>query len=120
MKIKQCPDGYPSCRNAEATGQFCEEQCQSMIEFMPLVEWCESHNQMRTIGRLLSPAEFEDLHLKAKRAAEFILRRAAFDALRDAETKMHAYACSLDIGEEREKAFAIFDNIRNAARVGRD
>lgn len=29
MKIYQCPDGYPSCRNAEATGQFCQGQCKA-------------------------------------------------------------------------------------------
>ena len=29
MKIKQCTDGYPSCRNAEATGKFCEGHCKS-------------------------------------------------------------------------------------------
>lgn len=46
------------------------------------------------------------------------LKNAAFEALRDAEKRMHAYACALDIGDERTKAFEIFENIRNAARVG--
>lgn len=45
------------------------------------------------------------------------LKNAAFEALRDAEKRMHAYACALDIGDERTKAFEIFENIRNAARV---
>lgn len=46
------------------------------------------------------------------------LKNAAFKALCDAEKRMHAYACALDIGDERTKAFEIFENIRNAARVG--
>lgn len=29
MMITQCTDGYPSCRNAEATGKFCEGYCQT-------------------------------------------------------------------------------------------
>ncbi len=47
------------------------------------------------------------------------LKEAAFEALREAEKKMHAYASALDLGEDRIKAFEIFENIRNAARVGR-
>lgn len=27
MKIKQCPDGYTTCRKAEATEQWCEGRC---------------------------------------------------------------------------------------------
>lgn len=46
------------------------------------------------------------------------LKNAAFAALRDAEKRMHAYASALDVGDERTKAFEIFENIRNAARVG--
>lgn len=46
------------------------------------------------------------------------LKSAAFAALRDAEKRMHTYACELEVGEERTKAFEIFENIRNAARVG--
>ena len=46
------------------------------------------------------------------------LKNAAFEALRDAERRMHKYACALDISDERTKAFEIFENIRNAARVG--
>jgi len=46
------------------------------------------------------------------------LKNAAFESLRDAEKRMHAYACALEVGDERTKAFEIFENIRNAARVG--
>lgn len=46
------------------------------------------------------------------------LKNAAFAALRDAEKRMHAYARELEVGDERTKAFEIFENIRNAARVG--
>lgn len=27
--VTQCADGYPSCRVAEATGKWCESQCQA-------------------------------------------------------------------------------------------
>lgn len=47
-----------------------------------------------------------------------LLRDSAFSALRTAEKRMHAYACELDVGPERTKAFEIFENIRNASRVG--
>ena len=46
------------------------------------------------------------------------LKNAAFASLRDAESRMHKYASALEVGEERTKAFEIFENIRNAARVG--
>lgn len=46
------------------------------------------------------------------------LKNAAFEALRDAEKRMHTYACALEVGDARTKAFEIFENIRNAARVG--
>lgn len=46
-----------------------------------------------------------------------LLKDSAFSALRTAEKRMHAYACELDVGPERTKAFEIFENIRNAARV---
>lgn len=42
----------------------------------------------------------------------------AFAALRDAEKRMYEYACNLDVGDERTKAFEIYENIRTAARVG--
>ena len=28
--IKNCIDGYPSCRNAESTGKFCKIKCEAM------------------------------------------------------------------------------------------
>lgn len=46
------------------------------------------------------------------------LRTAAYASLRDAEARMHKYAAALEVGDERTKAFEIFENIRNAARVG--
>ena len=57
--------------------------------------------------------------LEKKNTMEKILKDSAFSALRKAEQKMHEYAASLDVGDERTKAFEIFENIRNAARVGR-
>lgn len=27
--IRQCPDGYPSCRKAEATGEWCRGECEA-------------------------------------------------------------------------------------------
>jgi uncharacterized Zn ribbon protein len=60
--------------------------------------------------------EVKDLEMK--NAKEKILKGSAFSALRLAEQKMHEYACSLDIGDDRIKAFEIYENIRNAARVG--
>jgi hypothetical protein len=47
-----------------------------------------------------------------------LLKDSAFSALRVAEKRMHAYACELEVGDERTKAFEIYENIRNAARVG--
>lgn len=47
-----------------------------------------------------------------------LLRESAFSALREAERKMHAYAKELEVGQERINAFEVFENIRNAARVG--
>lgn len=46
------------------------------------------------------------------------LKNEAFAALREAETKMYSFAAFLDVGDERTKAFEVFENIRNAARVG--
>lgn len=40
------------------------------------------------------------------------LRDEAFNALREAERKMHAYASALDVGAARTKAFSCFENIR--------
>jgi len=55
---------------------------------------------------------------KCKKIVECELRDKAFKAIKEAERAVHAYACALDIGEERTKAFEIFENIRTAARVG--
>lgn len=44
------------------------------------------------------------------------LKHQALDALREAEAKMYAYACELDLGEERTRAFEVYENIRNAPR----
>lgn len=43
------------------------------------------------------------------------LSNKAFAALRLAERAMHKYAASLPLGEEREKAFVIYENVRTAA-----
>ena len=45
------------------------------------------------------------------------LKNAAFNAHRQAEQRMHKYACALPLGEEREKAFDIYQNIRLATRT---
>lgn len=45
------------------------------------------------------------------------LKHEAFEAHRLAEKKWHAYACELPVGDERTKAFEIYENIRLATRV---
>lgn len=45
-------------------------------------------------------------------------KEKAFAALRQAEKLMYEYACNLDVGDERTKAFEVYENIRTAARVG--
>lgn len=45
------------------------------------------------------------------------LKHEAFEAHRLAEKKWHAYACELPAGDERIKAFEIYENIRLATRV---
>lgn len=44
------------------------------------------------------------------------LRDEAFEALRNAEKAMQAYAAALDVGAARTKAFSCFENIRLAWR----
>ena len=44
------------------------------------------------------------------------LREEAFNALREAEKAMHAYAAALDVGAARTKAFSCLENIRLAWR----
>jgi hypothetical protein len=65
-------------------------------------------------------AVIDRLNLNLGREDQIIesLKNAAFEALRDAERRMHKYASALDIGDDRTKAFEIFENIRNASRVG--
>jgi hypothetical protein len=46
-----------------------------------------------------------------------ITKEDAFDALENAVSQLHAYACSLPIGKDREKAFAIFQAARIAPRA---
>lgn len=35
----------------------------------------------------------------------------------EAEKAAYAYCCACDLGDEREKAFQIYENIRNATRL---
>lgn len=58
------------------------------------------------------------LHVYGKTETAERLKNEAFEALRDAETKMYSFAAFLDDGDERKKAFKVLENIRNAARVG--
>lgn len=44
------------------------------------------------------------------------LKRDALDRLKGAERKMHEYAASCEVGEEREKAFEVYERIRVATR----
>ena len=44
-------------------------------------------------------------------------KEEAFDSLQNAVSKLHAYACSLPIGDERTKAFAIYQAARMAPRA---
>ena len=45
------------------------------------------------------------------------LRDEMYAKQREAEQAAHAYAVACDVGQERTKAFEIYDNIRNATRV---
>lgn len=46
------------------------------------------------------------------------LRRAAHAAADAAERAWHALAVELDVGPDRTRAFAVYDNLRNARRLG--
>jgi len=46
-----------------------------------------------------------------------VIKELAFEALADAERKMYKYATCCDIGDERTRAFEIYENIRTASRV---
>jgi hypothetical protein len=45
------------------------------------------------------------------------LRTDAQEKLREAERAWFTYALNTDLGEEREIAFEIFENVRTAARI---
>tara|TARA_R110000744_G_scaffold64994_3_gene133540 strand:+ start:46 stop:210 length:165 start_codon:yes stop_codon:yes gene_type:complete len=45
------------------------------------------------------------------------LKEDALSTLRDAEQKMYKYAGACDLGDERTKAFEIYQNIRHAVLV---
>ena len=45
------------------------------------------------------------------------LRKEAQEKLHEAEKAYYTYAAYLPIGDERVKAFEVFENIRNAGRV---
>lgn len=44
------------------------------------------------------------------------LKCEALDSLKDAEQKMHKYAADCEVGDEREKAFEVYERIRTATR----
>lgn len=44
-------------------------------------------------------------------------RKAAHDALDEAERAWYAYAALLDVGPDRTRAFEVYENVRNARRV---
>jgi len=46
------------------------------------------------------------------------MKKDAMNALQEAITKLHNYACACDIGDERTRAFEVFENARTASRVG--
>jgi hypothetical protein len=68
-----------------------------------------------------TPQEFNDQHqLDPSTGANAIdpdLKRRAMYYLREAERAMHTYACSCELGEERNKAFDVYENIRTATQV---
>lgn len=42
------------------------------------------------------------------------LKEKAFEKLQDAVSSLHEYACECDLGDERIKAFAVYDAARRA------
>lgn len=46
-----------------------------------------------------------------------ILRKAAYEKLREAEKAWHALFCALPLGDAGTKAHYIFENIRNSTRM---
>ena len=47
-----------------------------------------------------------------------IMRDEANQFLEVAEKAWYKYACSLPIGQDRERAFEIYENVRTAQRIG--
>tara|TARA_R110000772_G_scaffold181116_1_gene292445 strand:+ start:238 stop:423 length:186 start_codon:yes stop_codon:yes gene_type:complete len=45
------------------------------------------------------------------------LKKNAYKQLAEAEIAMHKYACACDVGDEREKTFDVYENIRRAVTV---
>jgi hypothetical protein len=45
------------------------------------------------------------------------LKKRRNELLKDAASVAYEYAAACDLGTEREKAFEIYENIRNAGRV---
>lgn len=45
------------------------------------------------------------------------LKKTALDKLREAEIAMHDYARECDVGDERTKAFEVYERIRTATRL---
>jgi hypothetical protein len=54
---------------------------------------------------------------KRQEALKEILKDYAFKLLAETEKAMHSYATHCDVGDERTKAFDIYENIRIASRV---
>ena len=60
----------------------------------------------------LCPDQIEDAERK-----HADLKRVALIRLQKAEEAMHEYFCNCDVGEERERAGQVYENIRVASRV---
>lgn len=53
-----------------------------------------------------------------KKSTNPILKQALLDAIKTAERAAYQYAVCCPLGEERERAFEVYENIRTAIRVG--
>ncbi len=60
--MKSCPDGYPGCRVAEATGKWCAGQCEAMTEPCPSPE-----QQAKQPPQERAPNRFKSLMLPVQR-----------------------------------------------------
>lgn len=56
----------------------------------------------------------DDQRTEAEKCAA--ARKVAEQALEQATRAWHEYACLCDVGPERTRAFAVFENVRNAGR----